>query len=94
LWETGVSWVVIVLALLAATGAMDLLARWGCRLYIERFRADVIRQQRDDVREAIQKGYIEHLVQLPHGVGDGMQRLAETAERIPEELAAAEAAGP
>ena len=88
LWQAEVSWVVILLALPAAAGVLDLLVRWGCRLYIERFRADVIRQQKEDVREAIQKGYIDQLVVLPHGVGEAMQGLAETAERIPNELAA------
>jgi hypothetical protein len=88
LWEANVSWVVMALAAPAVVGVIDLLMRWFCRLYVERFRSGVIRQQKDDVREAIQKGYIDQLVLLPQGVGQAMQRLAEVAERIPEELTA------
>jgi hypothetical protein len=89
LWEANVSWVVMALAAPAAAGALDLMMRWFCRLYVERFRTGIIRQQKEDVREAIQKGYIDQLVLLPQGVGESMQRLAEVAERIPEELSAA-----
>jgi hypothetical protein len=80
-----------VMALAAPTGAgvLDLTMRWFCRLYVERFRTGIIRQQKEDVREAIQKGYIDQLALLPQGVGESMQRLAEVAERIPEELSAA-----
>jgi hypothetical protein len=87
LWQTNVNWVVLVLAVPAAAGVIDLLVQWTCRLYVERFRADLIRQQREDAREALQKAYVDRLVLLPRDVGDALHELAAIAERIPVELA-------
>jgi len=87
LWQANVSWVVMALAVPLAAGVLDLFVRWLCRAYVEKFRADVIRQQRDDAMEALQKAYVDQLILLPRDVGRTLHELSDVAERIPAELA-------
>jgi len=87
LWQANVSWVVMALAVPLTAGVLDLFVRWLCRAYVEKFRADVIRQQRDDAMEALQKAYVDQLILLPRDVGRTLHELSDVAERIPAELA-------
>jgi hypothetical protein len=70
-----------------AIGGLDLAVRLACRLFVDRYREEIVRRQKEDVRTAIQAGYLDRLVKLPPEAGAKLQALAAAADRLPALLA-------
>ena len=78
-----------VLSLVAAPlaiGAIDLAIQAGAWAYIRRHRDDLVRQQKENVRELVQSAYIDSLLVIPRSMGSQFQSLAKLAARLPIDL--------
>jgi len=96
LWSR-VNWPVLLVAIPLLLGLIDAAIRFGCKRFIDGYRDDLVRMQRDDVREAVHAGYLEPLLKLPKGAGPRLAEISDAAEKLPlllAEIAPAEGARP
>jgi hypothetical protein len=88
------AYLLVVVLVPLFVGLVDELVRLACRVYVERHRAGLIRQQKESVRELVRTAYIEPLLRLPKSQGSrfvGLSRLAETIPALLDETMAASA---
>lgn len=78
----------LLFAIPLAAGIVDELAQYLGQKYVQRFRENLWRQQRDHIRELIQRGYIDPLLDLPGTNGRRLYLLGSLVDQIPRDLTA------
>ena len=68
-------------------GVVDDLIRLLCSRYVESYRAGIIKQQKEHIRDVIQRGYIDTLIALPPGTGRRLYKLSTLEERLQRDTA-------
>jgi hypothetical protein len=84
-YRTG-SWLVGIAAVVLALGAAEDLARLICRVYVDRQRAELLRQQKEQIRELVQLAYIDPLLQIPPQTGPRLRQLSGLADQLSMDL--------
>ncbi|MFO0945545.1 MAG: GTPase domain-containing protein [Planctomycetota bacterium] len=77
---------ITILLVLLCVGGVEELVHIACHFYVNRHRASLIRQQKENIRELIQVAYIDSLVQLPMHKGRRLHGLSTLTERLETEL--------
>lgn len=77
-----------ILIVLLCVGGVEEFVHIACHQYVNRHRAALIRQQKENIRELIQIAYIDALVQLPLAKGRRLHSLSTLADRLEAELKA------
>lgn len=70
-------------------GLTEDLVRLLCTKYLQRQRANLVSQQKENIRELIQVAYIDSLLQMPRSMGRQLYSLANLEDRLLRQLAAA-----
>src|SRR5690606_5568579 len=70
-------------------GLSEDLVRLLCTKYLQRQRANLVSQQKENIRELIQVAYIDSRLQMPRSMGRQLYSLANLEDRLLRQLAAA-----